>query len=119
MASTELGSGFRAPKRSDDFITQLQADITDAVLAALQPQIARLIPQMPAPVVNVSPPVVNVSSPSIEIPEQDTINCTVEMPGIDRLVSVLNDIKGLLSASVTRSVTRDSNGLIKSVMETR
>lgn len=115
MSMTELGAGFTPRTRSTDFIEELRRNITDSVLSEVRAAILAAMP--PAPVVHVdAPPPATVN---IAAPDMPDMTCTVEMPGIDKLVTVLNDIRDLLRAPTQRDVRRDSEGQITAIVETR
>jgi hypothetical protein len=124
MNLTELGSGMPARTRSSDFISQLQADITDAVMAEVRKAIQAM--SLPAPVVHVAPAQVSVAPPvvNIDTPEPPTVN--VEVPGIEDLAreqaqtnDLLRQVLVKLSQPVTKTVERDGAGWIMNVTETR
>lgn len=102
----DLGSAFTVV---EDPIDLLAADIERRVLEGVKTALRELQP----PDVVVQPANVKVNA------KAGAIDVNVELPGIDRLVKVLNDLKGLLAAPTVRTVTRDDEGLILSVKETR
>ncbi len=109
-----LGEGFSP---STDPIEQVGQELEDRIMARVAGMVEAL--KTPAPVVHVeSPPAPNVTVNSpVEMPETETIN--VEFPGIKELVTVLKDVRAQLAKPVTRTVTRDDQGLIQTVTETR
>lgn len=135
--TVELGSPFTPPKNdapsSDVFVRAIVGEVTRQLasqFSEIDRRIAAIATRAPAPVnvqaspVHVPAPQVTVAapqvslSPSIEMPEMGPMTCTVEMPGLDRLCGLLEQMVGLMQRPVEKTVQRD-RGVITSVTERR
>lgn len=127
-----LGEGLAAgPRRSRDELV-VQSDLTSEVAAQLAPEIRRLemlvrslVPQnYPTPQVTVQAHVDAPVTVQAEAPESPEIS--LSMPGMGDLcgevTALRNDVQSLTAALMTpvkRTVTRDAQGLILTITETR
>lgn len=121
----------KLPKNRDELV--VRGDLAQEVRDQLAPEIRRLetllrslIPAEPkTPQVTVQPPQVSVAAPNVTV-QAEPGEMEVTMMGMDGLQSEIaalrNDVKALaalLARPVTRTVARDSDGLIERVVESR
>lgn len=110
----------------DRLVTRVTADLE----RRLQQYINGRMPSAPRdPVVNVTvpvPSVANAFTPTFSPRFEPQIDVTTDIPGFDKLVSemaqlrvALSDHMRMMSRPVTRIVHRDEDGLIDKIVETR
>lgn len=127
MTTTDLGSGFRGTSPGRDELV-FQSDVDKIVEKAmreaerrLESLVKALVPkEPPTPQVHVAAPTVTVN-PDITVPQIDSpeVAVTVEIPGMDKIETLLAKILTELKKPVVRNVLRDNEGLIQSVRDTR
>lgn len=137
--AVQLGSAFAqsTPESAslDGFARAIAAEVQRAVearLAEMDKRIGQVASQKQPVSVQPSTAQVHVAAPDVtvtpsftvnvpefpELPEIETINCVVEMPGCDRLAAVLEELLVVLKSPVEKVVSRD-RGVIVGVTERR
>lgn len=125
-----------APKSRDELI--VRSDLEAEVRAQLEPLVrqmemrvrAAIPPAAPAPQITVTPSPVSVSAPDVNVtaqaPESVPPDVNVTVPGLEAFAAELKALRGEivslradLAKPVTKRVTRNTNGTIDYITETR